>query len=57
MESVNVKFDEYTEVHEVEPMKELEEYKSFVYFYEGMTIDEDVVNQVANQQQVSVTVE
>ena len=41
--------------HEAEPIKELEEYKSFVYFYEGMPTDEDVVNQVANQQQVSVT--
>ena len=38
-------------------MKELVGYKSFVYFYKGMLADEDVVNQVANQQQVSVTVE
>ena len=38
-------------------MKELEEQKSFVYFYEGMSAEEDVVNQVGNQQQVSVTVE
>ena len=45
-----MKFDEYIEVHEAEPMKELEEYKSFLYFYEGMHVDEDVVNQVANQQ-------
>ena len=36
-------------------MKELEECKYFVYFYEGMPIDEDVINQVANQQKVSVT--
>ena len=27
-----MKFDEYTEVYEAEPIKELEEYKSFVYF-------------------------
>ena len=30
LDRVNVKFDEYTKVHEVEPMKEPEEYKSFV---------------------------
>ena len=30
VESVNVKFDEYTEVHEDEPMKKPKEYKSFV---------------------------
>ena len=37
-------------------MKEPKEYKSFVYFYEGMSIDEDVANQVTNQQQVLVTI-
>ena len=42
-------FNEYTEVHEAKPMKELEEYKSFVYFYKGMPADEDVVNQVAKE--------
>ena len=30
-------------------MKEPEEYKSFVYFYEGMNDDEDIVNQIENQ--------
>ena len=44
MESVNVNFDEYIEVHEVEPMKEIEEYKSFLYFYEGMLTEEDATN-------------
>ena len=53
VESANVKFDEYIEGHEVEPMKEPKEYKSFVYFYEGMSTDEDV----ENQQQVSVNYE
>ena len=57
MESANVKFDEYTKVHEVEPMKEIEEYKSFVYFYEGMPTEENATNQVTNQQQVLVTVQ
>ena len=37
-------------------MKEPKEYKSFVYFYEGMSTNEDVVNQVANQQQVLVII-
>ena len=30
VESENVKFDEYTEVHEAEPMKEPKEYKYFI---------------------------
>ena len=54
MESANVNFDEHTKVHEAKPMKELEEYKSFVYFYEGMPIEEDATNKVGNQQQVSM---
>ena len=57
MESANVKFDEYKEVYEAKPMKQPEEYKSFVYFYEGMPTDEDVANQATNQQQVLVTIE
>ena len=54
-ESTNVNFDEYIEVDEAKPMKELEEYKSFLYFYEGMPANEDIVNQVANQQKVSIS--
>ena len=57
VESANINFDEYTEVYEVEPMKEPEEYKSFVYFYEGLITKEDATNQATNQQQVSVTSE
>lgn len=57
MESANLKFDEYIEVYEAKPMNELEEYKSFVFFYENMLADADVVNQVVNQQQVSVIAE
>lgn len=49
VESENVKFDEYTKVYEIEPMKEPEEYKSFFYFYENIPIEEDVVNHVSNQ--------
>lgn len=57
VESANVKFYDYIEVYEATPMKDLEEYKSFVYFYEGMHVEEDDVNHVPNQHQVSVTVE
>ena len=49
VESENMKFDEYTEVHEAESMKEKKEYKSFVYFYEGVPTEEDVLNKVTNQ--------
>ena len=49
MESVNVNFDEYTEVYEAKPMKDLEEYKLFVYFYEGIPTEEDATNQATNQ--------
>ena len=38
-------------------MKEIEEYKSFVYTYEGMPTKEDTTNHVTNQLQVSITVE
>ena len=48
VESANVKFDEYTKVYEAEPMREHKEYKSFVYFYEGMCAEEDATNQDAN---------
>ena len=48
VESETMKFDEYIEVYESKPIKELEEYKSFVYFYEGISIEEDATNQVIN---------
>ena len=50
VESANIKFDEYVEVHEVEPKKEPKEYKTFMYYYKDMNIDE-AENQVVNQQQ------
>ena len=46
VESANVNFDEFTKVHEVESTKELEQYKSFIYFYEDMPTKEDATNQV-----------
>ena len=57
VESENATFDEFIEVHEAEPTKELEKYKSFIYFYEGMPTEENATNQVENQQQVLVTAE
>ena len=48
MESANVNFDECIEIHEDESMKKLEEYKSFVYFYEQIPIEKDVANKVLN---------
>ncbi|MDF3675394.1 hypothetical protein, partial [Enterobacter hormaechei] len=55
-ESANVNFDEHTEVQAEEP-KKMEEYRTFVYSYEGMTAEEDDVNQIETQQQVSVSAE
>ena len=54
MKSANVNFDEFIEVHEAELAKELEQYRSFIYFYDGIPNEEDVINQVANQQQVLI---
>ena len=45
MESANINFDEHAKFHVEEPNR-LEEYKTFVYSYEGMPIEEDDVNQV-----------
>ena len=57
MESANVNFDEHTEVQDDESIKKIEEYISFVYFYEGMHTKEEATNQVGNQQQVLVSTE
>ena len=57
VESANVNFDEHTKVQDNESIKKPKEYKSFVYFYEGMPNEEDVANQIGNQQQVLVSVE
>ena len=47
MESANVNFDEFTKVHEVEPAKEPEQYRSFIYLYYGIPNEEDAINQVS----------
>ena len=48
VESANVNFDEHAEVQDNASIKKLEEYKSFVYFYEGMPTEEEATNQVGN---------
>ena len=55
MESANVNFDEHAKVQD-DKSKKLEEYISFVYFYEGMTTEEQATNEVGNQQKVLVLV-
>ena len=37
VESVNLNFDDYTEVHEDEPKKEPKNYRTFMYCYGGMS--------------------
>ena len=48
VESKNVNFDENTKVQDDESIKKLEEYTSFAYFYEGMSIEEEVANSIVN---------
>ena len=45
VESTNVNFDELAEVQNVECTKKIEEYRSFVYFYEGMPNEGEATNQ------------
>ena len=54
VKSANVNFDDFAEEHEAEPVKEPEQYRSFIYFYDGIPNEEDIVNQVASQQQFSI---
>ena len=51
VESANVKFDELVEIQNTENTKKIEEYKTFVYFYEGMHNDGEAATQNDNQQQ------
>ena len=53
VKSMNVRFDELVEVQNVKSIKKVEEYKTFVYFYEGMPNE----GEVANQQHTSVSAE
>ena len=41
-------FDEHAKVKDNESTKKSEEYKSFVYFCEGMSDEEDAGNQIGN---------
>ena len=36
VESLNVKVDEYSKLHEGEQLQELEDYRTFIYYYDGM---------------------
>ena len=49
VESVNAKFDEHEKAQDNASIKKPKEYKSFVYFYEGMTTQEEVANKIGNQ--------
>ena len=57
VKSENVNFDEFAEEHDhVELGKDIDNYRSFVYFYDGILNQEDIVNQTTNQQQVSIPI-
>ena len=44
-----MKFDELAKDQNVEDTRKTEEYKTFVYFYEGMPNEGEVANQNDNQ--------
>ena len=52
VESANVNFDEYTKVHDDESIKRPEEYISFIYFYKGMSANEESINLIVNLKQI-----
>ena len=54
VESVNVKVDEYSKLHEVEQNEELENYKTFIYYYKGLSANETKIQAI---KQVFVTFE
>ena len=43
VESEILKFDEYTKVHKDEPKKEPKNYRTFMYYYEDMSTDDDIL--------------
>ena len=53
--SKGVKFDEYTKIHEDKQKKEPENYKTFMYYYEGMSTD--VYGTISSNQQELVIFE
>ena len=57
VESANVNFDEFVEDYGEESGKESENYRSFVYFHDGLPNQEDTMNQTPNQQQISISAE
>ena len=54
VESVNVKVDEYSKKNKERQEEEPKNYKTFMYYYEGMSAEEIVTPTI---EQVSVTVE
>ena len=57
VESANVNFDEFVEDYGEELGKESKNYRSFVYFHDGLPNQEDTMNQTPNQQQISISAE
>ena len=57
VERKNVRFDELAEVQNVENTKKIEEYKTFVYFYEGIHNNDEIATPNDYQQQNTVSVE
>ena len=54
VESVNVKIDEYSDLNEERQVQEPKDYKTFVYYYEGMPTKEPMTLAI---EQISITVE
>ena len=52
VESENVNFDEFIEVHEAEPAKEPEQCKFFIYFYDGIPNEEDEIGRASCRERV-----
>ena len=57
VESANINFDEHAKFQDNASIKKPEEYKSVVYFYEGMPDEEEATNQVRNQQIILLSIE
>ena len=53
-ESVNVQVDEYFELNEERQVREPKDYKTFIYYYEGMPTGELKIPAI---EQVSITIE
>ena len=54
LERINVKVDEYSKLNEEIQVQEPEDYKTFIYYYEGMPTREPKIPSI---EEVSITVE